>query len=94
MKAERYYRKRIVELAKTDTIKKINKVVNIDNEVMIMKEYARKRVLNALYLMSAAVLFWVVTSSFIQMFKCPKMTETELLIALPKNIIGNWVNCP
>jgi dipeptide/tripeptide permease len=93
MKAEKYYRRRIVELAKTDTIKKINKVVNIDNEVRIMKEYTRKRLLNALYLVLAAVLFWAVIASIIQRFKCPKKTETELLIALPRNVIGSWDNC-
>lgn len=36
------------------------------------------------------LLIWVSISSLIQAFTCPKMTETERLIHIPKAFIGQW----
>lgn len=39
MEAEEFYRKRLIELSSSDTMKKINKVVDIKVEAQICQEY-------------------------------------------------------
>lgn len=39
------------------------------------------------------MLLWILITYFIQAFKCPEMTETELFINIPKNFVCNWQNC-
>ena len=36
---------------------------------------------------------WVSISCVIQRLKCPKMTETEILMNLPNSFIGDWKGC-
>ncbi len=48
---------------------------------------------NLLYTMLVAVLLWVAISSSIQRFKCPKMTEIELFMNIPKYFTCDWVYC-
>jgi hypothetical protein len=48
---------------------------------------------NVLYALLLLAILWVVLSTTIQRFKCPKMTETELFLRIPKSIIGNWESC-
>lgn len=46
-----------------------------------------------LYAIIISVVFWIPVSTMIQRFLCPKMTETELFIHIPKSIIGDWEYC-
>lgn len=39
------------------------------------------------------ILLWITTTLLIQRFKCPKMTETELFINIPKSIVCDWQDC-
>ena len=39
------------------------------------------------------VFIWVAISCMIQRLKCPKMTETEILMNLPNSFIGDWKGC-
>ena len=54
-----------------------------------IKDYAN----NALYTVLVAVLFWVSISGFIQRFKCPTMTETEIFLHIPKSVMCDWKHC-
>jgi hypothetical protein len=45
------------------------------------------------YTMLAAGLLWIFTTTTIQRFKCPKMSETELLLSIPKNILLTFQIC-
>ena len=54
-----------------------------------IKEYAS----NALYTVLVAVLLWVAVSNIIQAFKCPKMTNTELFLHIPKSVVCDWQHC-
>jgi hypothetical protein len=38
-------------------------------------------------------LLWLATSSTIQRFKCKEMTETEILLHIPKSFLCDWDNC-
>ncbi len=46
-----------------------------------------------LYYILIIVTTWVSITNIIQAFKCPKMTQTELLIHIPKTVVCNWSNC-
>lgn len=48
---------------------------------------------NALYIMLAIMVLWVVISSEIQAFKCPGMTQTQLFLHIPRSFICNWKHC-
>ena len=39
------------------------------------------------------VLVWVSISNVIQAFKCPKMSQTELFLHIPKSFVCDWDNC-
>jgi hypothetical protein len=45
------------------------------------------------YVPLVAVLLWVAVSGFIQRFKCPSMTETELFLHIPKSVVCDWKHC-
>jgi len=66
----------------------ITKKDNKMNKLKI-KEYAS----NAIYTVLVAVLLWVAISVFIQRFKCPSMTETELFLHIPKSVVCDWKHC-
>jgi hypothetical protein len=38
-------------------------------------------------------LVWILISTSIQRWTCPKMTETELFFNIPNAFICNWKNC-
>lgn len=56
---------------------------------MKMKEY----ICNSLYSVLVVVVLWVAVSGFIQRFKCPSMTETEVFLHIPKSVVCNWDIC-
>lgn len=73
-------------------IKRTNfQITKKDNKMnkLKIKDYAS----NALYTVLVAVLLWVAVSGFIQRFKCPSMTETELFLHIPKSVVCNWKHC-
>ena len=51
-------------------------------------------ILNVLlrYVFIIAIL-WILISSAIQAFKCPKYTRTELFLRIPQSYICNWTEC-
>ncbi len=54
-----------------------------------IKDYAG----TALMIVFVVALLWVAVSGFIQRFKCPKMTETELFLHIPKSFVCRWHHC-
>ncbi len=58
-----------------------------------MIKYIKDNISNALYFVLVAVFLWVSISNIIQSFKCPKMTQTELLLHIPKSFVFDWQNC-
>lgn len=40
-----------------------------------------------------SLILWVLISNTVQRFKCPTMTETELLLHIPKSFVCNWSEC-
>ena len=38
------------------------------------------------------VILWISISTVIQRFKTPELTETELLLRIPKSFICDWYN--
>ena len=46
-----------------------------------------------LFILITVVLWLVVTAGFIQRFKCPEMTETELILHIPKSFMLDFKNC-
>ncbi len=48
---------------------------------------------NALYFVLVAVFLWVSISNTIQAFKCPKMSQTELFLNIPKSFVCDWQHC-
>ena len=38
-------------------------------------------------------IIWIGMSTFIQRFICPAMTETQLLLHIPKSFICDWRHC-
>ena len=67
-----------------------NKVTFKKRKVNIMTAKNKESIKEVLYMMLTVLLLWVVVTNTIQAFKCPKMTPTELLLHLPKTIIGDW----
>jgi len=50
-----------------------------------------KRIVGTLlYTLLIITLLWIVTSTMIQAFKCPKMSQTELLLHIPKSFVCAW----
>lgn len=39
------------------------------------------------------ITIWVAISTFVQAFKCPSMSQTELFINIPKSFVCDWNNC-
>jgi hypothetical protein len=58
-----------------------------------MIKYIKENISNALYFVLFAVGLWVVISNAIQAFKCPEMSQTELLIHIPKSFVCDWKHC-
>jgi len=58
-----------------------------------MIKYIKENIGNALYFVLVAVFLWVSITNIIQSFKCPKMTQTELLIHIPKSFVCDWQHC-
>lgn len=58
-----------------------------------MIKYIKENIRNALYFLLFAVFLWVGISNVIQAFKCPKMTQTELFLRIPKSFVCDWDNC-
>jgi hypothetical protein len=54
-----------------------------------IKEYS----INTLYSLLVIISLWISISGFIQRFKCPSMTETELFLHIPKSVICDWEEC-
>jgi hypothetical protein len=48
---------------------------------------------NTIYYIIVSVLLWCTISCFIQRFKCPKMTETEIFLNIPQSFVCNWQHC-
>lgn len=48
---------------------------------------------NIIYNVLVVTLLWIAISSFIQRFKCPSMTETELFLHIPKSVVCDWEYC-
>lgn len=46
-----------------------------------------------IFIICLIILVWAVPCSLTQRFKCPKMTETELFLSLPKNLIFQFNDC-
>lgn len=46
-----------------------------------------------LHLFTVLIALWVFMSMATQAFKCPKMTNTELLINLPNSLVGKYKEC-
>jgi len=46
-----------------------------------------------LYYLLIIFMLWIVFSSMIQRFKCPKMTETEIFLHIPKSVTCDWEKC-
>lgn len=40
-----------------------------------------------------SIFLWLSISSIIQAFKCPKLTQSELLLRVPNSFIGDWYEC-
>jgi len=40
-----------------------------------------------------AALTWVGISCFIQRFKCPEMTETQIFLHIPRSVVCDWEDC-
>jgi len=53
-----------------------------------MIEVARKTMVT-IYIF---VILWISISTVIQRFKTPELTETELLLRIPKSFICDWYN--
>ena len=68
---------------------KKNKNNNNKLEKNKIKDYA----ISMLYNVLAAVFLWVGITSTIQRFKCPSMTETELLLHIPNSFVCDWTHC-
>jgi len=58
-----------------------------------MVKYVKNTISNILYFILAAALLWTVISNIIQVFKCHKMSQTELFIHIPKSFICDWQYC-
>ena len=56
-------------------------------------KYIKNNIEYILYFISVAIILWVLTSTTIQRFKCPQLTETELLLLIPNSSKCNWQNC-
>lgn len=58
-----------------------------------MKKCIKENTINALYFVLSTVFLWISVSSTIQAFKCPKMSQTELLLHTPKSFVCDWQYC-
>ncbi len=58
-----------------------------------MIKYIKDNISNALYFVLVAVFLWVAISNIIQAFKCPKMSQTELFLHIPKSFVCDWQHC-
>lgn len=53
----------------------------------------KNKTIHTLYIFFAAVFLWVAVSNMIQAFKCPKMSQTELFLHIPKSFLCDWECC-
>ena len=58
-----------------------------------MINFIKKNIGNIYYYVFVAVCLWGLISSFIQMFMCPEMTQTEIILQIPKSFMCDWVYC-
>lgn len=57
-----------------------------------MKKYILKIRL-AINIILISALVWISISTMVQAFLCPKMSQTELFLRIPKSFVCNWDNC-
>ena len=61
------------------------------NKSLIRNTDKVKQVLGyTLYVLLILVITWVSITNLIQAFKCPKMTQTELFLHIPKSAVCDW----
>lgn len=53
----------------------------------------KKYISDALHLAALVLLLWVVISNITQAIKCPKMSQTELLMHIPKSFVRDYQHC-
>lgn len=53
----------------------------------------KTKIVNTLYILLIAMILWIVISTMIQAFKCTELTQTELLLHIPKSFICVWEYC-
>ena len=58
-----------------------------------MIKYIKDNISNALYFLLVAVFLWMTISNITQAFKCPKMSQTELFLHIPKSFVCDWKHC-
>ena len=56
-------------------------------------KYLKNNIRNWIYFVLVAMFLWVSISNVIQAIKCPKMSQTELFIHMPKSFVLDWKNC-
>lgn len=57
-----------------------------------MKEF-KDYTIKILYGVLVSVFLWVFVTTTIQAFKCIGMTQTQLLLHIPKSFVCDWNNC-
>lgn len=55
--------------------------------------FVMKKIKQILIYLMISFFVWMGISNVIQAIKCPKMTQTQLLINIPNSFIGNWKDC-
>lgn len=68
-------------------------VVKNFSKNMIIKFLIKKRIINLLYIILVVLCLWTAITNIIQAFKCPRMTQTELFLHIPKSFICDWEIC-
>lgn len=53
----------------------------------------KRKLENSIAIILTLCIIWIAISSTIQRFKCISLTETEILIRIPKSFILDWKNC-
>jgi len=57
------------------------------------KRIMSKYINNTIYIAIVTAVLWLAISNAIQAFKCPRMSQTELLIHIPKSFVCDWNQC-
>lgn len=51
------------------------------------------RVIMAIQVIALMILTYIVAMGMVQRYKCPELTETELLLRLDDAVVWRWVEC-